>query len=99
MTTDVGEIDKLEQLNRKLKGVLGKLPSGLKTLRALRGITLEKENEALRTMLASVGELPRDLLGSGHQAASAVGEVRAGALSAEEEISNSSLLPPTKEDA
>lgn len=62
MTDDVGEIDKLEQLNRKLKTELGKLgPDGMKAIRSLRSITLEKENVALRNLLSSVGKLPKEL--------------------------------------
>jgi hypothetical protein len=54
---DVGEIDRLEQENRRLKGEVGKKPQGLEVLRDIRGITLSRENQTLAEILETYKRL------------------------------------------
>ena len=54
---DVGEIDKLEQENRRLKGEVGKRPEGISVLRDIRGITLSRENQTLAEILETYKRL------------------------------------------
>jgi hypothetical protein len=54
---DVGEIDRLEQENRKLKNLIGQKPKGLEVIRDIRGITLSRENQTLQEILLTYARL------------------------------------------
>lgn len=54
---DVGEVDKLEQENRRLKTEVGKYPESRDVLRDIRGITLSRENITLAEILETYKRL------------------------------------------